>query len=365
MEGQMKNRNLDKKVYLVLLCVILCFPGLASCGTIKAAAFEPVSTEVVKKEKPLNDVGVVEATSGPESLIYTNQTHGFEFKYPGSWTLTEDDHVVILIKDNNRIGIRFYGIDEDPDRFSDRTGIPAGELIYSDKICFMGRMIPVEVLVFQEKPKIVFYGGTGRIEIDDLVFSVTLDNQEIFNYEDVDLSEAIMTEAKSIVESFDRIYDGEKSYSRPNFPDTGLSAHLELSELILIGEEVNLKFTLTNESDTPLYFLKWYTPLEGIAGEIFKITRDGQAVPYEGILASRAIPSSDSYVLIHPGETVSAVVDLATSYNFSVAGTYQIGFISPQISHIAQSKDEMAKNKDDLGPVRILSNPVTLEIVDE
>ena len=145
--------------------------------------------------------------------------------------------------------------------------------------------------------------------------------------------------------------------------DAGLSAHVELPEHLLVGEEVNLKFTLTNTSETPLYVLKWYTPLEGIAGEIFKITRDGQAVPYEGILASRSFPTSESYVFINAGESLSAIVDLGTSFDFSEAGRYQIGFISPQISHIARSAEEFAKNEDDLGPVRILSNPVTLEII--
>jgi hypothetical protein len=147
--------------------------------------------------------------------------------------------------------------------------------------------------------------------------------------------------------------------------DTGLSAHLELPERLHVGQEINLKFTLTNESDTPLYFLKWYTPLEGIAGEIFKITRDGQAVPYEGILASRSFPTIESYILINPGESISTVVDLGTSFDFTEAGTYQIGFLSPRISHIAGSEDEIAQTDADLGPVRILSNPVTLEISDK
>jgi hypothetical protein len=147
--------------------------------------------------------------------------------------------------------------------------------------------------------------------------------------------------------------------------DEGLSAHIELTERLLVGEEINLKFTLTNTSKTPMYVLKWYTPLEGIAGEIFKITRDGQAVPYEGILASRGFPNSDSYAFINAGESVSAVVDLGTSFDLSKAGTYQIGFISPRIFHIARSAEEFAKTEGDLGPVRILSNPITLEISDE
>lgn len=370
----MNIQELDKKIYPMLLCLVLSLLGLAGCETTKVVNFEPVSTEVVKKEIPMNEVGVVEPNSsedglepapGPELLVYTNPIYGFEFEYPGNWTLTESDHGVVLIKDRNRIGIRFRGIDEDADRFSYRTGIPAGDLIYSGKIRFMGRVILTEVLVFEQKSKIVFYGETDRIEIDELVFSITLDDRETYNYGDVDLSEEIMAEAKSIVESFKRIDKVEEFTLGPNVMYTGLTAHLELSERLLIGEEINLKFTLMNESETPLYFLKWYTPLEGIGGEIFKVTRDGQAVPYEGILAYRSFPSADSYVLINPGESISAVVDLGTSFDFSEFGTYQIGFLSPRISHIALSEKEMAKINDDLGPVQILSNPVTLEIGDK
>jgi hypothetical protein len=373
MEGQMNIQELDKKLYPMLLCLVLSLLGLAGCETTKVVTFEPVSTEVVKKETPMNEVGVVEPNSsedgleptpGPEFLVYTNQTYGFEFEYPGNWTLTEYDHGVVLIKDRNRIGIRFLRKGEDADRFSHLAGIPEGELIYSDKVRFMGQVIPVEMLVFEQKSKIVFFGETGRIEIDELVFSITLDDRETYSYGDVDLSEEIMAETKSIVESFNRIDKLEESTLGQNVTDTGLTAHLELPERLLVGEEINLKFTLTNESDNPLYFLKWYTPLEGIGGEIFKVTRDGQVVPYEGILASRAFPTSDSYVLINPGESVLAVVDLGTSFDFSEVGTYQIGFLSPRISHIARSEKEMAKTDDDLGPVQIPSNPVTLEIGD-
>jgi hypothetical protein len=150
-----------------------------------------------------------------------------------------------------------------------------------------------------------------------------------------------------------------------SFKDARLRAYLELPEYLLVGEEVNLKFILENESDTTLYVLKWYTPLEGIAGEIFKITHDGQPLPYEGISASRTVPTIDSYVIIQPGESVSVVVDLGKSYDFTKVGIYQIGFISPRISHIARSESEIAKTYEDLVPVQILSNPVTLEIRDK
>ncbi len=145
-------------------------------------------------------------------------------------------------------------------------------------------------------------------------------------------------------------------------PETELGASIEIPATLPSGEGVNLRFTLTNNTDTSLYVLKWYTPLEGLAGKLFYVERDGQAIPYQGILASRAAPPPDAYVLLDAGESVSAEVDLSTAYDFSQAGEYTIEFLSPRISHIARSETEMVKTVNDLGPVQMPSNRVTVEI---
>lgn len=144
--------------------------------------------------------------------------------------------------------------------------------------------------------------------------------------------------------------------------ESDLQAVLEVPPALPDGEAVKLSFTLINRTGTELYVLKWYTPLEGIAGEIFRVKRDGQPLPYEGILASRAAPIRDDYILLPPGESASAEVDLATAYDFSKAGEYTIEFISPRISHIARAEGEMAETLDDLGPIQISSNKVTVRI---
>jgi len=153
--------------------------------------------------------------------------------------------------------------------------------------------------------------------------------------------------------------------NRTDQPDSQdvLVANLELPDTLPVNEPVTLKFTLQNRSDEALYFLKWYTPLEGISGKIFNIKRDGQLLPYEGILAMRADPLPDSYIHLEPGESVSAEVDLSNAYDFSQPGKYTIAFLSPNISHIAYSEAEMAKSVDDLYPVDISSNEVSMEIV--
>jgi peptidyl-Lys metalloendopeptidase len=145
-------------------------------------------------------------------------------------------------------------------------------------------------------------------------------------------------------------------------PETDLEAVLEMPAMLSSGAPVVLTFTLINHTDASLYVLKWYTPLEGLAGEILSVERDGQAVPYQGILASRSIPSPEAYVLLESKGSVSATVDLSQAYDFAQAGEYTIEFLSPKISCVARTKAEMAQTMDDLGPVPMPSNPVQVTI---
>lgn len=141
-----------------------------------------------------------------------------------------------------------------------------------------------------------------------------------------------------------------------------LEAVLQVPTTLPDGGSVELEFTLINNSESGLYVLKWYTPLEGIAGEIFYVKRDGQPIPYEGLLAERGDPPPDAYVFLDSGASVSATVDLATAYDFSEPGEYTIAFISPRISHVARTEDQMATSVEELGPVQIPSNRVTVHI---
>lgn len=145
----------------------------------------------------------------------------------------------------------------------------------------------------------------------------------------------------------------------------GLVAFIEVQESVQQGNggPIMVKFLLKNNAEEPVYLLKWYTPLEGIAGNIFEVTRDGQEIPYIGILASRGAPTPESYVFLEPGEKVTAEVNIAEAYDFMQPGLYTIKFRSPLISHIARSEEEMATTLDELGPVNIPSNEVSLEVV--
>jgi len=143
---------------------------------------------------------------------------------------------------------------------------------------------------------------------------------------------------------------------------SGFRASLDILSQVPSGENVPLQFTLVNESDARLYLLRWYTPLEGIAGEILIVKYDGKLLPYRGILATRVPPTPDDYVALDAGASVSVVVDLSEGYDLSEPGEYTVKFLSPRISHVARSEAEMATTMEELGPVQIPANEISFDI---
>lgn len=143
---------------------------------------------------------------------------------------------------------------------------------------------------------------------------------------------------------------------------SNLEATLWVPATLPDGDAVPLEFTLTNHTEAGLYLLNWFTPFEGLGGKIFEVKRDGQPIPYRGPEAARADPTPEAYIYLEAGASESTAVDLAQAYDFSEAGEYTIAFLSPRVSHLAKTKDQMATSVDELGPVQIPSNRVTLRI---
>lgn len=107
--------------------------------------------------------------------------------------------------------------------------------------------------------------------------------------------------------------------------DPVLSAKLEMAGTMFKAKDsINIKYTLTNISDKAVYVLKWHTPLEGFYNDIFNIVKDGKRVGYIGPMVKRGMPTPDDYIMLKPGESANATLDLATAYEIYDTGQYSV-----------------------------------------
>jgi len=106
-----------------------------------------------------------------------------------------------------------------------------------------------------------------------------------------------------------------------------LAASLEMDATWLSGsEDVLVHFSLTNTTAGPLHILSWQTPFAGIEEDLFEVSRNGQLLPYLGPHYKRPAPTAEDYILLAPGETRTATVELSSAYDMAVTGEYTIRY---------------------------------------
>jgi len=202
----MKTKQQIIKQIFALPFLILLMMGLVGCGSLEVGALpadDASANDGGTEEVQVKGIEIgIEPTPMPETLTYTNDFYGFKFEYPETWSLTEIDHGVVLKKGTNHLGINFRWINENIQ--PGRTGMGGDSLIYSDKISFMGQIVPGYVVELDHLAKAYLLGDTSRIEIDDLSFAIILEDLET-DYMTLDLPEGIIAEAKTILETFEQI----------------------------------------------------------------------------------------------------------------------------------------------------------------
>ncbi len=144
---------------------------------------------------------------------------------------------------------------------------------------------------------------------------------------------------------------------------TLLTAVITIPDAIEACNPLPLDFTITNAGQSGIYLLKWYTPLEGVKGDIFQVTYQGKELDYLGPMVMRGDPLPESYLNLNPGESSSASVDLASAYPFHQEGEYQIKFRSPRISDTAVNQGDFPVSVEETGPVEIPSVPVKVRVL--
>lgn len=118
--------------------------------------------------------------------LYVNENYGFSFVVPPEWRLrpariygTPDDQNALKLfyrpdRTNSIVlSIGFKGQDEDEIDIV-RTGVPEMDESVTGEISFMGRTIGRDVLRYEGKNKMVLYHGGGPIQINDLIFTLSL-----------------------------------------------------------------------------------------------------------------------------------------------------------------------------------------------
>lgn len=104
-----------------------------------------------------------------------------------------------------------------------------------------------------------------------------------------------------------------------------LECRLEAVPPLAAGGPVNVRFTLTNRGEAPVWVLRWNTPLEERwMGSIFTVSRGGQEIPYQGPMVKRGDPTREEYVEVPAGDAAEAVVDLTQLYEINESGRYRV-----------------------------------------
>ncbi len=107
----------------------------------------------------------------------------------------------------------------------------------------------------------------------------------------------------------------------------GVTVHISTDKSALASvDDVAVNVTIANDSASPRYVLKWHTPFGEIEEPLFEVRRDGVRVAYLGARYKRPAPGPGDYLLLMPGASFSARVDLSALYDMSVTGAYTIAY---------------------------------------
>jgi len=111
-------------------------------------------------------------------------------------------------------------------------------------------------------------------------------------------------------------------------------------------DDILLEMTVTNSNDFSVNLLKWYVPMDGylslssMEGPLFEILLNGEPIDYFGILIKRGQPTADDYISLDVGESITGVVNLSDSYDFSNSGDYLIRYAGTPVELQGQSAQQ-------------------------
>ena len=131
---------------------------------------------------------------------------------------------------------------------------------------------------------------------------------------------------------------------------------LPLSDKATPSESV--RWQITNQSSESVYVLRWETPLDGLSRSVFDVSFNGQPVRYMDKVVHWGHPEAKDFVKIAPGQTLSADVNLAASYEMVQGGNYTVSF-EGQLSFMV-AEDSVKGHVADLGAAQLDADPVAI-----
>lgn len=120
----------------------------------------------------------------------------------------------------------------------------------------------------------------------------------------------------------------------------------------------SVRWQITNTSKEAVYVLRWETPLDGLSRSIFDVTQNGKSVRYMDQFVHWGHPEASDFVKIAPGQTLSADVNLAASYEMTQAGSYDVHF-EGQLSYV-MAEDLKSGHIEDLGGAQLDADAISI-----
>ena len=119
-----------------------------------------------------------------------------------------------------------------------------------------------------------------------------------------------------------------------------------------------LEVTVTNTARQAVRVPAWQLPGNDPTAQLFRVSRDGEPVVYEGKLAKRGLPQPEDFVVLQPGRSYRAVVDLPAQYDMQARGQYQVTLASP-LQYASLSGGKMLRGERGL-PLVLRSAPLRI-----
>ncbi|MBP6749565.1 MAG: protease [Xanthomonadaceae bacterium] len=121
-----------------------------------------------------------------------------------------------------------------------------------------------------------------------------------------------------------RLYEADLAAPRANLAKTN---PLRVG-LYAVGDN-RVEVVLTNTSRKTVRIPYWQLPSAMHESNVFRVSRNGEPVPFDGAMVKRRPPSASDFAILRPGRTYRTVVDLSVAYDMSAGGHYTVSFESP------------------------------------